>query len=287
MSGQGKVFLFLLIATAMASCRYFGKNKQEDAIARAFDKYLYRTDIQGVVPDGTAANDSVEIVRRYIDNWIRRQIILNQAEYNLNEEQKDFNDRLEAYRNSLIVYEYESELIRQKLDTLVSQQEIEAFYKQNPQNFQLLENIVRVSYVKVPQASANSAPAKKASQLLKSGKPADIEKLDEICQSSMLTCRIDDENWVLFTDLKREIPLTIDDEEGFLRNRTYYETSDSLYVYLIRFNDYKMKESLSPLSFETENIRNIIINRRKLELINRMEQEVFQNALKNKDFEIF
>ena len=126
MSGQGKVFLFLVIATAMASCRYFGKNKQEDAIARAFDKYLYRTDIQGVVPDGTAANDSVEIVRRYIDNWIRRQIILNQAEYNLNEEQKDFNDRLEAYRNSLIVYEYESELIRQKLDTLVSQQEIEA-----------------------------------------------------------------------------------------------------------------------------------------------------------------
>lgn len=280
-------FVFISALLVFSSCKYFNRRDKSDAIAVAYDKYLYMSDIQGVVPSGTSPADSLEIVSQYINNWVRRQVILHQAENNLAEEQKDFNAQLETYRNSLIVYEYESELIRQKLDTVVSEDEVQKFYDANPQNFQLRENIVKVNYVKIPQATANSVPAKKASVYLKSGKPQDIEKLDELCQSSMLTCRIDSENWVLFNDLQQEIPLNVDDQENFLRNRKYYETSDSLFVYLIKFSDYKMKESLSPLSLEIENIRNIIINRRKLELINRMEQEVFQKALESKEFEIF
>ncbi|MBK6964648.1 MAG: hypothetical protein IPH20_12100 [Bacteroidales bacterium] len=287
MSVPGKIVLALLAASLMASCSFFDKKKQGDAVAKAYDKYLYRSDIQGIVPPGTPANDSIEIVHRFIDNWIHRQVVLNQAESNLSPEQKDFGEQLEAYRNSLIVYGYESELIRQKLDTVVSQLQIQEFYDKNPQNFQLRENIVRVSYVKIPQASASLAPAKKATQLLKSGKAPDIDKLDELCQSSMLVCRLDDENWISFNDLQREIPITVDNQDNFLQNRSFFETSDSLYVYVVRIIDFKMKESLSPLSFETENIRNIIINRRKLELINQMEQEVFQKALENKDFQIF
>ena len=287
MSGPFKIVLVLLAAAFLASCSFFNKKKQGDAVAQAYDKYLYRSDIRGIVPPGTPANDSIELVQRFIDNWIRRQVVLNQAESNLSPEQKDFTEQLEAYRNSLIVYGYESELIRQKLDTVVSQQQMQEFYEQNPQNFQLRENIVRVSYVKIPQASASLAPAKKATQLLKSGRALDIDLLDELCQSSMLVCRLDDENWISFNDLQREIPITIDNQDNFLQNRSFFETSDSLYLYVVRIIDCKMKESLSPLSFETENIRNIIINRRKLELINQMEQEVFQKALENKDFRIF
>lgn len=276
-----------MLVLILASCKYFGKNKQEGAIAKAYDKFLYLSDLQGVVPKGTATNDSLEIVKQFIENWIHRQVTIHQAENNLSPEQMDFDDRLETYRNSLIVYEYESELIRQKLDTLVSEQEIRQFYEQNPGNFQLRENIVRYSYVKIPKASASLAPAKKATQLLKSGRTEDIEKLEELCQSSTFICTIDAGNWIPFTELEREIPMIIDDQESLLRNRTFYETSDSLFVYLVKFNDYKIKESLSPISYETENIRNIIINRRKLDLINRMEKEVFQDALENKDFEIF
>jgi len=278
-SGPVKIVLDLLAAAFLASCSFFNNKKQGDAVAQAYDKYLYRSDIRGIVPPGTAVNDSIELVQRFIDNWIRRQVVLNQAESNLSPEQKDFTEQLEAYRNSLIVYGYESELIRQKLDTVVSQQQIQEFYDQNPQNFQLRENIVRVSYVKIPQASASLAPAKKATQLLKSGRALDIDLLDELCQSSMLVCRLDDENWISFNDLQREIPIAIDNQDNFLQNRSFFETSDSLFLYVVRISEFKMKESLSPLSFETENIRNIIINRRKLELINQMEQEVFQKAL--------
>ncbi len=275
------------IASVMASCSYFSKNDRSDAIAVAYGKYLYRSDITGVVPPGSTADESTEIVRQFIDNWIRRQVILNQAENNLTDEQKDFSSQLETYRNSLIVYSYESELIRQALDTSVSQQEIEKFYQENPQNFQLRENILRVNYVKIPVSSAKSDIVPKAARLLKSDKSRDLEELDELCQKSLLLCRIDSEKWLTFSELQKEIPVTANDEDDFLQGRSFYETSDSLFVYLVRITDFKSRESVSPLSLETDNIRSVILNRRKLELISKMEQEVFQKALENKDFQIF
>lgn len=285
-----KILILLVPAFLLAACSLFKKDKTADALAVAYDKYLYRSELAGIIPAGTPANDSIEIARQFIDNWIRRQVILQQAENNLSPGQKDFNKQLEIYRNSLIVYEYESELILQKLDTVVNDQEMQQFYNDNQANFQLRENIVKVSYIKVPKASENTAPVKKAKSLLDSDRAANEDKLEELaelCQTSKLACRLDDGNWLLFNDLLRELPLDIFDQENFLRNRKYFETSDSLFFYMVRFIDYKIKESVSPLSFEMENIRSMILNKRKLELINRMQEEVFQKALKNKEFEIF
>jgi len=282
-----KIWMLLLPVSLLAACSFFKKDNSDVAVAVAYDKTLYRSELNGIVPSGSSANDSIEITRQYIDNWVRNQVKLHQAEKNLSDEQMDFEKQLELYRNSLIIYEYESELIKQKLDTVVNEQEIQQFYDANPANFQLRENIVKVSYIKVPLASVGAPAVKKARQLLGAERIANPEKLDEICQSSMLSCRIDDDNWLTFNDLIRELPLDVFDQENFLKSKKFFETSDSLYLYMVRFNDYKIKESLSPISFETEKIRSIILNQRKHELINRMHQEVFQKALENKEFEIF
>jgi len=281
-------WIFVLALTVwLSSCSYFAGKKRGDIVAKAYDKLLYRSELKGVVPSGTPAADSAGIVKQYIDNWIRRQVLLHQAESNLSPEQINFTEQLETYRNSLVLYAYESELIRQKLDTVVSQQEIESFYNDNPGNFQLAENIVKLSFMKVLKTDTDKPLVKKASRLLESGSSQDFEKLDELCQSSVIICSFDDDNWMTFADMQRILPVETDNQEEFLASHHYYETSDSANVYYIRFTGYKMRESLAPLRLETENIRNIIINRRKLDLIHRMEQDVFQKALENKEFEIF
>ena len=279
---------FLLIpAVFFSACRLIGNQPEVEVIALAYDKYLYRSELAGVVPDGVSTADSLEITQQYIDNWVRQQVLLHHAQGNLPKDKMDFEKQLENYRNSLIIYEYESELIRQKLDTIVSDEEIRTFYNENESNFQLRENIVRVSYVKIPRGYENSPQAKKAKQYLMSSKSGDMEKLIELCDKSTISCRPDDENWIVFNDLMRELPLEIYDQENFLKNRSFHETGDSLFIYLIRFNDYKTMESTSPLSLEVNRIRNMILNMRKQKLINRMQEEVFQEALKNKEFEIF
>lgn len=278
--------LAIVMLLAVSSCSYLKKQAGDDILAIAGDKYLYRKELEGLIPKGIPATDSMEIARQFIDNWIRQEVLLKHAESNLEESRKDFAKQLEAYRNSLIIYEYESELIRQKLDTVVSETEIQEFYQANESNFQLPENIIKVSYVKIPTESKTKPSAKKARQLLVSKNPDDLIKLMELCDQSMFSCRIDDENWITFSDFIRELSLDINNQEDFLKNKTFFETNDSLFTYLIRINEFKTIESSAPASLVQDKIRNLILNKRKSELINRMQQQIFEEALKNKEFEI-
>ncbi|GAB1405283.1 hypothetical protein MASR1M74_24630 [Lentimicrobium sp.] len=277
--------MFCLIS--LSGCKWLEARGKKDAVARAYDNYLYRSDLRGIVPPGLPAGDSIDAARQYIENWIRQQVILKHAERNLDKDAQDFSDQLEAYRNSLLIYAYESELIRQKLDTVVTEAEIEEYYNENAANFQLRENIVKFKYLKVPLGMSEKPFVTKALKLMNSTQHQDIEnELESITQKWMLSYRPDDDNWVSFKMLTAEVPLDVYNEEDFLNNFKHVEVNDSVYLYHLFLIDYKMKESTSPLSMERDNIRNIIINRRKLELIKRMQEEVFKEALIKKDYEI-
>ncbi|HLN52917.1 MAG TPA: hypothetical protein VK212_04360 [Lentimicrobium sp.] len=277
----------VLVLFSMAGCDYLSHNRKEQAVAECYGKYLYKEDLEGLVSAGTTPNDSIAMIRQFIDNWIMQQVMLKQAEDNLNEEQKDFREQIESYRNSLIIFAYESELIRQKLDTVINPAEIEAFYNNNQPDFQLRENIVKVNYVKIPQVNADKELVKKATRLLKSNDEEDIGELSDLCNRSNWICFTEKDQWIRFDDLLAEIPIKTDDQERFLRDQTFLQMSDSLYTYLVNFREYKTKEGVSPLSFETANIRNMILNKRKIELMDRMQQEVYRKAMENKDFTIY
>ena len=287
MNSNAFYFLLLAMLFAASSCSLLHKKEDDNILAIAYDKHLYSSELNGLTPAGMSTNDSLEITKQYIDNWVRQQSLLHHAERNLVADQKDFNKQMEAYRNSLIIYAYESELIRQKLDTLVSDKEIQEFYEMNPSNFLLHENIVRISYVKIPEKDKTVPTAKKAKQLLLSKKTDDQIELMELCEKSTITCRIDDGNWIPFNEFIKEYSLNISDQEDFLANKTILEANDSLFVYLIKFVDYKTRENTTPVELVKDKIKNLILNRRKTLLLKNMQTEVFEEALKNKRIEIF
>ncbi len=271
----------------MASCDILSKGKKDQAVAECYGKYLYQEDLAGLVPEGTNPDDSIVMTRQFINNWIMQQIMLKQAEDNLTNDQKDFNDQIESYRNSLIIFAYESELIRQKLDTIISPSEIEEFYHKNQENFQLRENIVQVNYLKIPRTNANKELERKSIKLIKSGGEDDLQELADICNRSMWQCYFHNGEWMKFDDLLTTIPIQTDDQERFLQNKTFYEMQDSTYHYMLNFDNIKTKEAVSPLSFETANIHSMILNKRKIELMDRMQKEVFDKALADKEFTIY
>ncbi|MFC2100624.1 hypothetical protein ACFLRZ_02220 [Bacteroidota bacterium] len=257
---------------------------QEDMVARVNDDVLYRSELTDIVPPGKSPNDSIEITKSYIDNWILKRLVLEQAEKNLTDEQMNFQKQLKDYRNSLVIYEYESKLIRQKLDTVVSVQEIENFYNENINDFILKDNIVKVWYVKILN---NSSQLNAFKRLIKSKNIKDRFKLEDLCSKHAVNFFLDDDAWLLFNDLLKEIPIQTYNQEQYLRYHRFIQTNDSLYTYLLDIKDFKIKESVSPLSFERNNIKNIIINKRKIWLIEDMQQEVYEEAIQKKRFEIF
>ncbi len=270
---------FLIVLT---SCKYFQKSKP-DIIAKAYDEVLTKSDIIGIVPSGTSKKDSINIIKNYLDSWIRQKVILNKAEKNLSNKQKDFTQRIEDYRSSLIIYTYENELIRQRLDTNVSENEIETYYNNNPGNFELKDNIVKVIYVKT---HVNDQINKKIKKLYKSDNPDDKQELAVMCSKHAVNSFLEEDKWLFFDDLIKEIPIQTYDEEKYLKNHRLIEFQDSIYSYFINIKGFRIKEGIAPLSLEKDNIRNIILNKRKIELTKDMEDRAYKEALKNNEINI-
>lgn len=273
--------LLLPFALLLTSCG--GDDTAKDAVARVYDKYLYKSEVSRAVPYGLLPKDSAQIAQEYIDQWIRRNLVLKRAENNLTEEQKDVNQQIEDYRASLLIYAYERELVRQKLDTVVSQTEIEAYYKSNPANFELKSNIIKLRYIKLPASSPNGD---KAGKWFNSSAQADRNKLEQYCKMYAVNYLLDDANWLLFDDVLKEIPISDYSIEKFNRNQRNLDIKDKDYRYFVSVTGFLVKESSAPLSYEKTNIRNIILNKRKIKLIEQMQRDVYNDALNEKDFEI-
>jgi hypothetical protein len=274
--------LLIVLLIVLGSCKYF-HNGKTDIVARAFDETLTISDIAGIVPPGTPKKDSINIVKNYLDSWVRQKVLLHKAEKNLSEKQKDFTHRIEDYRNSLIIYTFENELIKQKLDTNVSENEIESYYNNNPGNFELKDNIIKVIYVKT---HIKDPVNKKIKKLYKSDRTEDKDELVVLCSKYAVNSFLEEDKWLFFNDLIKEIPIQTYDEEKYLKNHRLIEFQDSLYSYFINIKGFRIKEGIAPLSLERENIKNIILNKRKIELTKDMEDKAYKEALKNNEIMI-
>ena len=253
-------------------------------MARVFDTYLYQSDVENIIPKGIAREDSIILLKKYIDTWIRETLVIRKAEKNLSDIQKDVQKQLQSYRNSLITYAYEKELVRQSLDTFVTDDEIEKYYNSNKGNFELKDNIIKVLYIKIDRKAPNIEKVKK---WYKSDNLKDRKQLEGYCYQFAKNYYLNDETWLFFDDLLKEIPIQTYNKEMFLQNNRFVETQDSSSYYFVNIKGFKIKNSLSPLSFEKDNIKKIILNKRKLQLINDMKEGVYKDAEVNKDFELY
>lgn len=277
-------YLSLLLILLLQGCGSgFFRTSEDEMIARVYNTYLYRSDLEGIVPNETSPGDSAMIVKNFINKWIEEQLLIQAAEESLSSDQKNFKGQLQNYRNSLLIYTYESFLIKQYMDTVVSDEEISRYYQDNKQNFELKENIVRVHFVILKEVPRKNNPIKR---LLLSNDPADLNELASFCDKNDCDYYIQDE-WIPFSELVKSIPLETYNQTTYLQNNKYVEFSNGSSYYFIRFLDFKIQEGVSPLSFEKENIRNIIINKRKAELIEKTRRKMLQEAMNTNGFEIF
>lgn len=253
-------------------------------MAKVGDKTLTWKELSEVIPDSSTPEDSLVLSETYINNWIREQVVLRQAELNLAEEQKNFEEQIENYRKSLLTYSYEQELVRQTLDTVVSDEEIEKYYDANIQNFELKDYIVKVKFCAL---ATDSKDLKQMKKLFYSSAPADFVKWEAMCIEKQAAYFFDEDHWMLWEDLVKKLPLEVFDVESFLSKNESVEFENEGTTYMISFIDYQLSGSRSPLSFEKENIRVMILNRRKIDLLTRMREDLYQQALQKKEIEIY
>jgi len=276
---------FLLTGGIISSCSLlFKKDAKDKVIAVTAGKELTYSQLKMAIPSSMKEIDSISFAQNYIEKWVKNQLMLEKAELNLDKPTlKSIETMIDNYRTSLLVFKYQQMLIMEKLDTVVTPNQIKEYYSQNVTNFKLDFNVVKAIYVKLQKGVSDSYKAK---QWMKSNKEADLMSLEDFCYQNATNFNMGDQ-WIDFSQLLRSFPKSIPNQESFLKYNKFIETQDSLYTYFITIRDYKLVGDTTPIMFVENNIRDILLNRRKIQFINDLENNIYRDAVNQKKFTIY
>lgn len=277
----------LLMQLSLTSCKKPQAVSEENRkpVARVQNSFLYKDELAGIAPPGLPLQDSASRVEAYIDSWIRKELLIQEATRKMDIDEAEVERKILDYRYSIIAYEFQTYYVKQHLDTAVSAQEIEKYYEDNIDNFILKQNIVQATFIKVPKTAPRT---EKIKEMMYAQNSKDARELKSYCLSFSAAYHLSDSTWIVFDDLVRNSPLAeIPNKIQFLKSNPYHETSDDNYLYFLKVDRYQISDNVSPLEFVRDEIKNIILNKRKVELARRLEDEVFEQAQNSNKFEIY
>lgn len=281
---------FPLLIVLFAGCNFLQKDAKNEGegrpVARVGDRYLYQEELAGILPPRSSKEDSTNIINRYVDAWVKKQLLLQSAEENMAIDEANIQKQLQDYRYQLIVYAYEKKYIDENLNTSISDEEINTYYSENIDNFLLKQNIVKGIFVKV---SKEAPRTNRIRPLLESRSDEDLQMLKSYSYSFAESYFFEDSVWIDFDEFIYNTPFSeeISKPIQILQKNLILQTADSTHLYWVKINDYKIVDQVSPIEFVRDRIRDILINKRILDLKKQHENQIFQKALEKKSYEIY
>lgn len=271
----------------LAGCGYFKpKNlaSTEQPIATVLDQTLYPSDLDGLLSAGVSKSDSAQLVEKYINDWVKKQLMIASATQSSAINEAEIERRVLDYRYALIVHSFEKKHIDKHVNFEIDEKEVDAYYREKADNFLLKQNIFKGLFVQVPKSSPNLNGLRKDLKQY----PANRESVIRYCSQFATNSFLEDSTWLNFDEVIFGTPLeSTTDKTKFLKSTTYSETSDQNSLYFLVILDYKLIDEVSPLEFIRNDIRNIIINKRKITLKKELEENIYEEAKKNGLFKIY
>lgn len=278
-------YAVIILLLLFVSCSYFKPEAKPRAIARVNDSYLFKDEIKDLVPPGTSKEDSIVIVRSFIDRWASQKLMMNAAEINLSsEKQAEYNELIRQYKIDLYTKGYLEEIVKTTVDTIISEAELKEYYKENKENFKTDGTLVKLRYIHLPKDHPKF-------QTIKS-KFFDYRKSDkkfwDTYGMQFKSFVLNDSVWVEMNQVYRKLPfITPDNRAQYISSGKSIEKQDSLDVYLVKVTNVLDKNQVSPYEYIKPTLEQVILNKRKLELIKKFEKDITDDAIKNEKYEIY
>jgi len=286
---NGLIFLTLILA----SCDLFKFKADEedggagsDPVLASVDNNLLRlSDLDFITKDISSDKDSADLAERYMQSWIKKQLMIKEAGRSMAFDEAELNRKLLDYRYALMVYEFEKSYLEENLDREVAEAEIASYYEKNQANFTLKKIIVRTNFIKVEK----NLPQKKQIVTLLNKQGEEVGKeLRELALRYASNYYLEDSTWIEFDDIILNTPLIHNNNRvQLLRENRMIQLDDADYSYYFKILEYKLQDQVPPLEFVKEEISKIIINKRRVALAEELHKEVYQKALEKNDFTIY
>ena len=274
--------IFIVLIGFLSSCDLLlnQTTEQKGVIAKVGDAYLYNDDIIY----NSSLGDSAIMYRSQMNAWIKKQLLLNSAFQN-ESVMNQIDRKVEDYKESLILFEFEKYLYATSIGFKISDDEISKYYNDNKDDFILPFNLIKAIYAKVPLDAPSLSVFRNN---LKKYPNADTAEVISYCFQFAEKSFLEDTTWIKFDDIILNLPFPQNlDKSVFLKNRTFYEIREGDFIHFIRILDKKLIGDYSPLSFEEDIVNTILLNNRKQELFDNLRDSIFNNSVRGVDYEIY
>lgn len=282
---MSKKGIHIILFVFLFSCDYI--NVQEnlvdasDIVAIVNTKRLYRSDLKEILPKNLSKEDSVQLSKSYIKDWAIKQLLIDKAENNSSLENiNEIESLVRDYKESLLINNYKEQLIKQQLDTLITENQINDYYQENKQNFKLNEELLQLRYL---HFDTNILNKEEYITLFKSDNIEDLERLEKE-QLSFKNFMFNDSVWTPLENVMLKLPFS---KEILLKKTKFLQKQDSLSLYLVAIKDVLERNQIAPKSYITPTIKQMILHKRKIELIREIEKILLRDATKNNNFREF
>lgn len=276
--------LFLLISICF-SCDYFKAPKKPKSVARVGDEYLYESDLSQLVPKGSSKKDSINIVTTFINQWASKKLLLIGALDNLSASKlAEFNELIEQYKVDLYTKAYLEELVNSQIDTVITNAQIENFYTKNKEYFKSSNNLVKLRYINLVKENTKIETIKAK---FNSFTKKDINDLQDLA-IDFKSYAFNDSIWVEEAQVFQRLPfITMDNKSNYLADGKSIVFSDSTNVWLVKIKEVLPANMPTPLQFIKPTLKQVILNKRKLDLLTSLEKDILTNATKNNTYELY
>ena len=274
--------IYLITLLLIGSCD-LPTNEESNAVARVGEDFLFISDLENQI--GPNGSDSIQITSKTINEWAEELLYLKKAEINLSfSEKKGLEELVSTYRNDLYVKTYKDKAIQSQLDSIVEKEEIEYYFDQNKFNFKTNKDLMRGRYVRVRNENYNLRSIRKS---IRRYNEDDKVFLDSIALQ-FTTYSLNDSIWVQASQFFNRLPSIPERRyKNFLKNDTFFELQDSLEVYLVVIEEVVLRNDLAPLDYVAPTLKQILINKRKLELMRQLDREIIEEGLRQNIYEVY
>ena len=255
-----------------------------EVVARAGDHKLHLSELEKYIPQGVSSEDSTKLARQYIDAWAQELLLLDMADEQLSPAEKDVSAELEDYRRTLLKYRYEQLYINQRLDTLITAEEVNSFYKENSSLFRLERPIVKARYLLIP---ADSKSIKNLRKLMSSEDEADVMDAANLASTTAIKYVDQADTWMDALSLAREMGIEYQKLLSGIRNQFMEYTDENGILHLAYLVEQVPEGKTAPVEYCEDRIRELILSARKHALEESLEQDVLEDARKNNKYVIY
>lgn len=277
---QKRRWNILVAVLLLAGCTPSVDHKGKTPLVEVAGNFLYKEDLQAVMPIGLSQKDSTAFADEYIRNWAEDELLYQKAEGNIPDNVK-IDERVAAFRKALVMHMYEEELVNQELGNTVSDEEVEAYYRQNSGMFRAGQPYIQGLFMKVPLTASQLS---KVRGWYKRNTQDAIDNLSKYGIGNAVSYEYFYDRWIPLSDIAVKLPLkALDTDRDYLNRNRNVEVRDTAFCYFLHVENFLSEGEQLPLEYARSEIKEILINLKRVDFINRMKQDLYKEASEDND----